>query len=157
MSTARIRPATPADFGEILALLNAASLPTQDLGNARPVHFWVAERDGRIEGAGGLEQYGDAALLRSVVVAPTSRGTGVGVALVEMLEEAAFAMGVSRLVLLTRTARSFFEHRGYSVIPRESAPDAVRTSAEFRVFCPAPAVCMTKSIDRTTRPTPDTR
>jgi amino-acid N-acetyltransferase len=58
-------------------------------------------------------------------------------------------MGISRLVLLTRTARSFFEHRGYSVIPRESAPDAVRTSAEFRVFCPAPAVCMTKSIGRT--------
>jgi amino-acid N-acetyltransferase len=148
MSTARIRPATPADFGDILALLNAASLPTQDLGNARPVHFWVGERDGRIEGAGGLEQYGDAALLRSLVVAPTLRGTGLGIALVETLEQAAATMGISQLVLLTRTARSFFEHRGYSVIPRESAPDAVRTSAEFRVFCPAPAVCMAKSIDR---------
>jgi arsenate reductase len=156
MSTARIRPATPADFGDILALLSAASLPTQDLGNARPVHFWVAERDGRIEGAGGLEQYGDAALLRSLVVAPTLRGTGLGIALVETLEDAARAMGISQLVLLTRTARTFFEHRGYSVIPRETAPDAVRTSAEFRVFCPAPAVCMTKSLDRATTATPGT-
>lgn len=151
MSTTRIRPATPDDFREILALLDEASLPTQDLGNVRPVHFWVAERGGRIEGAGGLEQYGDAALLRSLVVTHAARGSGLGIALVETIERAAATMGISRLVLLTRTARAFFEHRGYSVIPRESAPDAIRTSAEFRVFCPAPAVCMTKSIERSPR------
>ena len=157
MSTTHIRPATPDDFGAILAMLEEASLPTQDLGNARPVHFWVAELDGRIAGAGGLEQYGDAALLRSLVVTHAARSTGLGIALVETLEDAAVAMGISRLVLLTRTARSFFEHRGYSVIPRESAPEAVRTSAEFRIFCPAPAVCMTKSLDQTARSTPDTQ
>ena len=157
MSTPRIRPATPDDFGEILALLNAASLPTQDLGNARPVHFWVAVRAGRIAGAGGLEQYGDAGLLRSIVVTDAARGTGLGIALVETLEATAATMGISQLVLLTRTARSFFEHRGYRVIPRESAPDAVRTSAEFRVFSPAPAVCMTKSLDRTAQPAPNRR
>ena len=84
------------------------------------------------------------------------RGGGAGSGVGESLEDAAAAMGISRLVLLTRTARSFFEHRGYSVIPRESAPEAVRTSAEFRVFCPAPAVCMTKSIDRTAEPAPET-
>jgi len=156
MSTISIRPARPDDFGTILALLEEASLPTQDLGNARPVYFWIAERDGRIVGAGGLEQYGDAGLLRSLVVTHAARGTGLGIALVEMLEDAAVAMGISQLVLLTRTARSFFEHRGYSVIARESAPDAVRTSAEFRVFCPAPAVCMTKSLDRVARSVPDT-
>ena len=61
-----IRPATPDDFRAILTLLDEASLPTQDLGNTRPVHFWVAESDGRIAGAGGLEQYGDAGLLRRV-------------------------------------------------------------------------------------------
>jgi arsenate reductase len=156
MSTIRIRPATPDDFRAILALLDEASLPTQDLGNARPVHFWVAERDGRIAGAGGLEQYGDAGLLRSLVVSHSARGAGLGIALVETLEQAAATMGISQLVLLTRTARSFFEHRGYVVIPRETAPDAVRTSAEFRVFCPAPAVCMTKSLDQTTTATPGT-
>jgi amino-acid N-acetyltransferase len=150
MNRHSIRPATPDDFRAILALLDEASLPTQDLGNARPVHFWVAELDGHIEGAGGLEQYGDAGLLRSLVVTHAARGTGLGIALVETLEHAAATMGVSQLVLLTRTARSFFEHRGYSVIPRESAPEGVRTSAEFRVFCPAPAVCMTKSLDLAT-------
>lgn len=156
MSTTSIRPATPDDFRAILALLDEASLPTQDLGNARPVHFWVAEHDGRIAGTGGLEQYGDAGLLRSLAVTHAARGTGLGIALVETLENAAAGMGVAQLVLLTRTARSFFEHRGYSVIPRESAPDAVRTSAEFRVFCPAPAVCMTKSLDRAAQPSPET-
>ncbi|NJD30531.1 MAG: GNAT family N-acetyltransferase [Gammaproteobacteria bacterium] len=154
MNRHSIRPATPDDFRAILALLDEASLPTQDLGNARPVHFWVAELDGHIDGAGGLEQYGDAGLLRSLVVTHAARGTGLGIALVETLEHAAATMGVSQLVLLTRTARSFFEHRGYSVIPRETAPDGVRSSAEFRVFCPAPAVCMTKSLDQTTQPTP---
>lgn len=151
-----IRPATPDDFRAILTLLDEASLPTQDLGNTRPVHFWVAENGGRIAGAGGLEQHGDAGLLRSLVVAHAARGTGLGIALVETIEDAAAAMGISRLVLLTRTARSFFEHRGYSVIPRESAPEGVRSSAEFRVFCPAPAVCMTKSVDRTAQPSPET-
>lgn len=151
-----IRPATPDDFRAILALLDEASLPTQDLGNARPVHFWAAECDGRIAAAGGLEQYGDAGLLRSLVVTHAARGTGLGIAIVQTIEDAAAAMGIARLVLLTRTARSFFEHRGYSVIPRETAPDAVRTSAEFRVFCPAPAVCMTKSIDRTAQSSPET-
>jgi amino-acid N-acetyltransferase len=155
MSTTSIRPATPDDFRAILALLDESSLPTQDLGNARPVHFWVAECDGRIAGAGGLEQYGDAGLLRSLVVTHAARGTGLGIALVETLENAAATMGISQLVLLTRTARSFFEHRGYSVIPRESAPDGIRTSAEFRVFSPAPAVCMTKPLDQTARSLPD--
>jgi len=152
MSTATIRPATPADLGAILSLLQRASLPTQDLGNARPVHFWVAESNGQIVGAGGLEQYGHAGLLRSLAVTPPARGSGLGVALVETLERAAAAMGISRLVLLTRTARTFFEHRGYEVIERESAPAGVRTSAEFRSFSPAPAVCMTKSLVRTGQP-----
>ena len=90
------------------------------------------------------------------MVAHAARGTGLGIALVETIEDAAAAMGISQLVLLTRTARPFFERRGYSVIPRESAPEGVRSSAEFRVFCPAPAVCMTKSIDRPSQPSPET-
>jgi N-acetylglutamate synthase-like GNAT family acetyltransferase len=152
MSTTTIRPATPEDFGAILALLRQASLPTQDLGDTRPVHFWVAEVDGRIAGAGGLEQYGDAGLLRSLVVTPAARGRGLGVELVQTLERAAAGMGISQLVLLTRTSRSFFEHRGYTAIARESAPADVRSSAEFRSLCPASAACMIKSPGQAGQP-----
>lgn len=146
MNTAVIRPAAPDDCGAILGLLQQASLPTQDLGDARPLRFWVAANDGRIAGAVGLEHYGDAGLLRSLVVAPAARGRGLGIELLRALEHASAAMGIRQLVLLTQTAGKFFERRGYTQIARETAPAAVRASPEFRSLCPASAVCMIKSL-----------
>lgn len=146
MSGLRVRPATAADNGAIVALLQAASLPTQDLGAGGTVQFWVAEEGGRLLGAVGLERHGDAGLLRSLVVAPAARNRGIGTALVACLERTAAGMGVSRLVLLTGTAERFFRARGYSVVERNSVRDAVGTSAEFRSLCPASAVCMSRFV-----------
>jgi amino-acid N-acetyltransferase len=49
-------------------------------------------------------------------------------------------------VLLTETAKTFFEREGYSVIDRASAPEPVRTSAEFRTLCPQSATCLSKRL-----------
>lgn len=146
MSGLRLRPATAADKGAIVALLQDASLPTQDLRAGGAVQFWVAEEGGRFLGAVGLERHGDAGLLRSLVVAPAARSRGIGTALVSCLERAAAGAGVSRLVLLTETAERFFSARGYSVVERNSVGDAVGTSAEFRSLCPASAVCMSRFL-----------
>ena len=66
-----IRPATDADYPAVIALLEAAGLPTagvpQTLGD-----FLVADARDGLAGAVGLERYGSAALLRSAVVRPGS-------------------------------------------------------------------------------------
>jgi N-acetylglutamate synthase-like GNAT family acetyltransferase len=146
VTAVNIRSGTSVDRAATLELLKAASLPIEDLSESAPVRFWVAEDGGRLVGAIGLERYGADGLLRSLVVAPDWRGRGVGAALVEALERDARFGGVEMLVLLTQTARPFFERLGYTVAERDSVPGLVRASTEFRSLCPASAACMTKNL-----------
>ena len=55
-------------------------------------------------------------------------------------------LGLNELVLLTQTAKAFFEQQGYHVIARQDASPAVRMSEEFRSLCPDSAVCMLKRL-----------
>lgn len=142
---AEIRSATERDRDAIHALLSVAGLPTADLDTAH-ARFVVADDGSAVLGAAAIEPYGTTALVRSVVVSPTARNRGLGQALVRKLEEFARAEGFAQLVLLTETARIFFERQGYTVIDRASAPAAVHASAEFRSLCPASATCMSKAI-----------
>jgi amino-acid N-acetyltransferase len=133
----------------IRSLLQAADLPTADLehGAASSVRFWVLRDGARVIGAVGLERFGSAGLLRSLVVDRSRRGEGLGIALVRTLERESAAAGIDQLVLLTQTARPFFERLGYVVIDRPSAPEAIRASTEFRALCPASATCMSRNLD----------
>jgi amino-acid N-acetyltransferase len=142
------RNARRDDRAAIEALLRASALPVDDLAHAQ-IDFIVACDGGSLTGVGGLERHGDAALLRSLAVVPSSRGTGLGQALLRALEAHAAASGIRTLVLLTTTAAPFFAARGYSTIARADAPPAVQDSAEFRSLCPASATCMTKPIEAT--------
>jgi amino-acid N-acetyltransferase len=97
-------------------------------------------------GAGGLERCGTSGLLRSVAVTESWRNSGVGRALVARLEQRARELALGELVLLTQTARRFFEREGYRLIERAAAPQAVQASEEFRLLCPKSAVCMSKTL-----------
>lgn len=147
MTGFKVRAGTASDRGAVLGLLEQASLPTADLDAPAAVQFWIAMAADRLVGAIGLERYGTDGLLRSLVVAPDHRSRGVGHALVAALEREARSAGVARMLLLTQTARTFFERLGYEVVARDSVPDPVRASAEFRSLCPASAVCMTKRLE----------
>jgi arsenate reductase len=146
MKGASIRPGTAGDREAVLELLRKAALPTGDLDDSAAVRFWVAEDGTRLVGAVGLERYGADGLLRSLVVAPESRNRGIGAELVAALEHDARSEGIGRLVLLTETAKPFFERLGYAVVPRDLVPAPVKGSAEFRSLCPASAVCMVKTL-----------
>jgi len=61
---------------------------------------------------------GNEALLRSLVIGAASRGRGFGQQLVARVEKDSRQAGIDRLILLTETARSFFERLGYEVIDR---------------------------------------
>lgn len=141
----RLRLADPRDGSGIRALLELNGLPTSDLASSRP-EFVVAEEEGGLVGAGALERFGAAALLRSVVVAADRRGTGVGQRIVGELEQRARAAGVRELVLLTQTAAPFFAHYGYRTVERGKVSAAVQASAEFRSICPTSATCMVKAL-----------
>lgn len=140
--------ATPAivraeleDLTSVLALLADASLPREGVPEHFG-HFWVARAGGRVVGAVGMEPYGASALLRSLVVAPTFRGQGLGRALAGRLLAAARARGVARVFLLTEAAADFFSRLGFKRIAREEADPAVRESVEFKTVCCQSAVCM---------------
>lgn len=141
-----VRAATAADAAAITGLLLGAGLPVADFERAPGLRFWVAEDGDAIAGAIGLERYGTAGLLRSLVVAPPHRQRGQGAALVATLEREARTDGVERLVLLTETAEAWFAQLGYALIERAHVPDEIRQSAEFSSLCPASAVCMTKPL-----------
>ena len=141
----RITPAHPRDLAAVRALLAAAGLPVDDLDSS-PVDLLVAVDGGRVIGVAGLQVHGDAGLLRSLAVAQSHRGTGLGRALARAIEEQARQRSLRQLVLLTQTAVPFFASDGYRQIPREDAPAAIRHTAEFASLCPASATCMAKAL-----------
>ena len=144
--TPPVRPARHGDFAAIRVLLSAAGLPTEDLDTATALRLWVATDGPLIAGAIGLESYGTAGLLRSLIVAPSHRKHGLGSALIEAVEREARADGAKLLVLLTQTAEPFFGRLGYQATERGRVPAEIKRSAEFASLCPASAVCMTKSL-----------
>ena len=144
-STFEIRRASATDGEQVRAMLNGAALPEAGL-TAGMEHFLVAHRGGQVIGAIGLELYPPLALLRSAVVVPAERGSGIGTVLLESIEDLAKFAGIERLVLLTTTAERFFAKHGYSRIDRTTLSGPVTASAEFTGACPANAVCMEKVL-----------
>ena len=142
-----VETATAQHFDRVLTLLRHASLPTSDLSAARSAEFFlVAVEEDAVVGAIGMEVHGDVALLRSLVIEGGRRGSGIGTALVKAAETRTLANGIREVVLLTETAQKFFQHCGYQVIDRSSAPLAVQSAQEFKALCPQSATCMRKRL-----------
>jgi amino-acid N-acetyltransferase len=138
---AAVRPATGADYRSVVGLLEAANLPVAGVPPTL-TDFYVAEDQGRIVAAVGLELYGSDALLRSMVVEPAVQGTGTGQALLQRILGHARERGVRAVYLLTTTAERYFLRFGFDRIVREEVPAGVKASIEFRGACPASAVVM---------------
>ncbi len=136
-----VRSATSADYGAVLALLETAGLPVAGVPSTL-TGFYVAEDQRGIVGAVGLELHGEDGLLRSAVVDPATRGTGIGVALVERILDHARERRVRAVYLLTTTAERYFPRFGFDRVAREDVPAGVKASVEFREACPTSAVAM---------------
>ncbi len=137
----RIRRGTAEDLPAVRALLNEAHLPGSGL-DACVGDLLVVESRDAIVGAVALERAGGDALLRSLVVRPGERGSGLGDALTREIVARAREEGVRELWLLTETADTFFEQRGFERAVRSEAPAGVRQTEEFRSLCPDSAVAM---------------
>lgn len=131
---------------DIVRLLESASLPTSDLSDRDMKEFFYAGPATAPIGIVGLQFYGSDALLRSLVVSASHRTQGLGQSLVEHAEQHARTRGVATVYLLTTTAEHFFRSRGYVVTPRDSAPPAIRSTAEFASLCPASSAFLSKRL-----------
>jgi len=143
-----IRHCRSSDWAAVVALLQSAGLPVEDLTSAPGLKIWVLETQGELAGAVALEgTESTGRLLRSLVVATGYQRRGFGQALLARVESEARDEGVERLVLLTETAQHLFHRLGYEVIERAAVPESLRQSAEFRSLCPVSAVCMAKQLN----------
>ena len=145
MTALRVNALAPDGINELAAALTAAGLPIADLNNLDRVFFRFD--DHALAGFGGIEGGGADRLLRSIVVAPGRRNTGLGRAILGLLESQARALGVVRLHLLTTTAAPFFAANGYDAADRATAPASIAVSAEFASLCPASAAYLVKSLE----------
>ena len=127
-------------------LLSESGLPIEDITAQHLHHFFGCGSGLELEGLVGLELFSEVALLRSLAVASSRRGTGVGSRLVAHAERHARDQGVQSLYLLTTTAEAFFMRRGYARVPREDAPAAIKTTSEFSGICPASSAFMVKYL-----------
>ena len=146
----RIREATSRDLRAVESLLSSNDLPIDGV-KENFSGFVVAEEKGEIAGAIGLEKFGSVALLRSAVVSPQYRGSGIGRRLVEEVLEQASDEGIEELFLLTTTAEKYFPRFGFSSTTRSAVPTAVKASAEFQGACPDSAVVMTRRVASATK------
>ena len=106
----------------------------------------VARGHDGVVGIAALEVYADGALLRSVAVEATKRGSGLGSRLTESELDLARTLTVPAVYLLTTTAEGFFPKLGFDRIERALVPAGVRASVEFQSACPSTAIAMRKVL-----------
>jgi amino-acid N-acetyltransferase len=137
-----IRGARADDLAAVRALLDSAQLPLDGLEEQFGAGYAVAEADGTVIGAEGIETYEDSGLLRSAVVHDAWRGRGIGDALTRDRLDWARSRGLREVYLLTTTAADYFPRYGFTRVERSSAPAALQRSREFAEACPQTAVTM---------------
>jgi amino-acid N-acetyltransferase len=143
----RLTPVSDEDRSVARTLLEEGKLPV-DILTSEAGELWIA-RDGEAQAVGGFEFYGEDALLRSVVVDPAHRNSGIGSRLVGALLQEAARRGVRRTWLLTETAEAFFRKKGFIRVERAAISNArLLASAEFTHVCSKTAVCMLKRMDQ---------
>jgi amino-acid N-acetyltransferase len=125
-----LRSARPDDVPEIERLLAAEWLPPMAIKEFL-ASFWVLESDGRVVGCAGIEIYGEAAVLRSVVVAPELRGTGEGDRLVRRALDYVREQDAKQVYLFTMHAAPFFSRYGFLPVTTDDFEPSVRDSWQY--------------------------
>ncbi|MGN6147634.1 MAG: GNAT family N-acetyltransferase [Rhizomicrobium sp.] len=126
-------------FGQMVAALEAAHLPTDDLaeGNAR----YYAMQGGAF---GGIVNVGGVAMLRSMIA--KTRGNGDGTKLLDAMLRQAKADRFEEAWLLTNTAEGFFAKHGFERMDRKAAPEALKQTRQFSSLCPDSAALMRRRL-----------
>lgn len=139
-------PAGASDLEAVVALVEAAELSATGIESFFPGGYAIVRGDSGIAAVAGLENHAGVGLLRSVAVAASLRGSGIGRRLVEDRLAFASAQQLEAVYLLTTTAPGFFRSAGFRETSRAAAPAALQASPEFASICPSSAVCLVKVL-----------
>ena len=121
----QLRSARAEDLPSIRALVASVGGDEEDL---QPDQFVVArDDDGTILGCGRLKPYPDCTELASIAVAPESRASGIGRAIVRRLLE--LHRGPIHL-LCEDDVVEFFHRYGFELIPSRAMPPGLATKRE---------------------------
>src|SRR5215207_7951074 len=142
-----ISNASSDDLRDILDLLSQVQLPHDGVVDNVSAFLVARDESSRLIATIGLERHGNTALLRSAAVALEYQGCGIGSRLTEQLLARATIDGVERIVLLTSTAREFFEKRfGFCETSRAVFDKDLATSSEWNLPRCSSAVCMSLDV-----------
>ena len=135
----QLRKGTMADVEAIRTLINDYAEQGLMLPKARSViyenirEYIIAEEGGQVVGVGGLHiLWHDLAEVRSLAVAESQRGKGLGRQIVAALEAEAKGLGVTRCFALTYQ-KDFFTRCGYQLVENKELPQKVWTEC---INCP---------------------
>lgn len=126
-----LRTARPEDIPAIEGLIRSEFLPAVEVEEWLDT-FFVLEEAGKILACAGIERYGDCAVLRSVVVAKTIRGSGEGVRLTLHALNWARDDGARRCYLFTMDAEPFWVRHGFERCALEDFEMAAREGWQWR-------------------------
>jgi amino-acid N-acetyltransferase len=129
----------------IFRLLEENSLPVQGV-EKHLENFLILKEGNEILGCGGLEVYGNSALLRSVAVETGHQGHGLGKQITHEILASARTKNVKTIYLLTETAEDFFSRFGFKKISRKEVEPAIQRTTEFTELCPLSAAVMKKTL-----------
>ena len=128
-----LRLARAEDVDAVTRLITSETLPAVEVAEWLS-SFWVLEDDGTLVGCAGIERYGDAALLRSVVVDATLRGSGEGVRMTQRALAFARDDGARRCYLFTMTAAEFFSRFGFERCRLDDFESAAQESWQWQAI-----------------------
>lgn len=127
-----MRPAKRTDMVEIRALLATVGLEQSGAEDDCFPAFFTLRNETGLSGVVGLEVYGDDAILRSLAVAPSSRGGGYGWMLADLVISQARYRGVRRIYLLTESASDFFAAKfGFRAVDRATVSPRIAGTSQF--------------------------
>ncbi len=131
----------------IKGLLQQNNLPVADLEEGKQT-FWIVMDGENIASVIGLEQYGSYGLLRSMATDKNHRDKGMAALLIETLIAGARHNTIKEVYLLTETAATYFEKKGFEKVNRDEVPEEIKQSKEFSHVCPATATVMKKAVPK---------
>lgn len=133
---------TRKELESLKKFLQINQLPADDLQLENSLLITCYNANETLVGSGGLEFYGDKALLRSLAVSQELRGQQLGKQIVYDLLQQAREAGIKEVYLLTQTAFHFFQKLSFTEVHREQVPDDIKASSEFSEVCPSTAQVM---------------
>lgn len=129
--TLTIRQATMNDVDQMLEIINQYAqqglmLPRTKLSVCEHLQSFIVAYDGQsVIGVAGLHiLWEDLAEIRSLAIADSAKGMGVGKRLVLYLVEECKRLGINRALALTYQ-KDFFEKCGFRVVAKETLPQKV--------------------------------